>query len=1143
MSIQEVRPDDIWIGQNTVEDTGYIIRYNPRTQRVLPFDKDSKMIDFNYGILNMMTDRIGNLWIGTSGGGTYYYHYDANRMDAYRPDYTNPQAINDPDTWGFLEDATGVLWIATDGAGLYKSHPNYQRFSQTYYEPHAKNSLNINEVRGFESHKNLLWIATNGGGVNEVDLNTGGYTYYTTDDRSTLLDYTLNDLALDSRNHLWIATEVGGVSILNPTTDKINHLIDLPASPISPQSLLLNGDHAYIGSYDGVHVFDLKKEVFTNHWKMPSSEPFDRYVLDMSCMQNGDLWVGTSRGLYLKTKEADVVREVSFLKQKANNKSVHDVFVDSHQKVWIGTNFGVFHLSDTTRTDQWMRIHNHESLLKDVIIGIEEDDQGRFWFLARQGVYQYDVTENVVEYYSIPTNQFYERAIHKSEEGVMYIGGMNGFNQFKPDQIRISTAPYVLTFTELEKLKGGAKTSMSLLNNPDIVLPYDEASFNVLFAAMDFVAPDKNQYAYRINGIDGDWNQLGNTNSVSFVNLESGRYTLDVRSSNGDGVWSDNIASINIRITPPWWATVWFRVLALVVFLQLVYLVYLYRMRRIKKRNEILENQVKERTKELEESRNLVLEDKKVIESQADKLLQADELKSRFFTNISHELRTPLTLTMGTVDQTLKGKFGRLNDEQYANLKVSYRNSERLLKMVSNILDISKLEGGKVQLYAVRTNPGQVLSKVGDFFSSKFYDKHIDFKEELLPALELYLDRDKFETIFVNLIANAFKFTSDGGAIAVTMEEQESEVIFKVSDTGIGIPEADIPFVFDRFYQSPHTKSGEGTGVGLALSKELVELHGATIAVTSGGEGGTTFTLVFQKGTAHLQPDQLVEADPDLSKRTISDKIPITESIETQEEKTPQERGAWDGKNQHILVVEDNFEMSRFISQILEDDFEVSIVDDGQKGLEFVKETKVDLILTDYLMPVMDGFEMAQAVKKDPELSLIPMIFLTARAQEQDKVDVLNMGVDDYLFKPFNAEELRARVHNLLKAKQQRAEYWIEKSIDPRDIEWKEFPSKLKLNIDQYIKEHIKEDITGEDLAGFTGQSERSLQRKVKANTGLSLTQYVKEYRLRTARSLLEGKKVLSVSDAAYAVGFNYLSHFTKNFKERFGKAPSEYLD
>lgn len=675
--------------------------------------------------------------------------------------------------------------------------------------------------------------------------------------------------------------------------------------------------------------------------------------------------------------------------------------------------------------------------------------------------------------------------------------------------------------------------------NPEI--DYDDNDVRFEFAAAFYENTDHTAYQWKLEGQDDQWSNWSRERRKDYTNLPHGSYVFKVRAKNVYENLSE-IATYNFAVLPPWYHTWWAYVTYLIGFIVFMRTALKFNARRLEQKNIRLEGIVKERTSEILEQKEQAERDAETISGQHDKLLQMAELKSRFFLNISHELRTPLTLAMGTVDQAIRGKFGALNDEQYANLKVSYRNSERLLKMVNNILDVSKLEGGKMQLYAALVNTSEILNKVVGFFASKFHDKGIELKQNYDSSIELFVDRDKFETVFINLIANAFKFTPEGGQIELNAIKEQTQVIFTVRDTGVGIPVEDLPFVFDRFYQSRYTKSGEGTGVGLALSKELVELHGAYITANSDGHSGTEFRLAFPTGKAHLASDQLLPNDAEGAQKTMDDKYPLTDQF-SEDIEVSQNKGVHPTEQQHILLVEDNYEMRKFLNQMLRDDFQVSMVQNGKEAIEFLESGKVDLILTDYLMPVMDGFEMATEIKKNDDLSLIPMIFLTARAQEQDKIDVLNLGVDDYLFKPFSADELKARISNLLRAKKQRAEYWIEKSIDPRDIEWKEFPSKLKLDIDQYLEQHIKDEITGEDLAQYTQQSERSLYRKVKANTGYSLMQYIKEYRLRKARALLENRELKSVSEVAYAVGFNYLSHFTKAFKERFGKSPSEYLD
>ncbi|MFY0652808.1 MAG: response regulator [Cyclobacteriaceae bacterium] len=659
-------------------------------------------------------------------------------------------------------------------------------------------------------------------------------------------------------------------------------------------------------------------------------------------------------------------------------------------------------------------------------------------------------------------------------------------------------------------------------NTPDIQLAKSDKAIRFSFSAAYYQNIEQTKYKWRLIGSDDKWSSWSDETTKDYTNLPHGEYTFEVVARNVLFV-EGTPAIIHFTVPTPWYFTFWAYAIYVILFFAFIWMLVVWNSRRLVAKNKRLEKIIDDRTAQITEQRN--------------KLLQMDDLKKRFFVNISHELRTPLTLSMGTVDQAIKGVYGQLNDDLYANLKVSKRNSERLLKMVNSILDISKLEGGRIQLYAEPVDPAKILEKVLAFFSSRLADKHIKLKETFSRGLELYLDRDKFETILINLISNAFKFTEDGGTISVEMIERDHEIAVIVKDTGEGIPEKDLSIVFDRFYQSPSVKSGEGIGVGLALTKELVELHHGLIEAKN--ENGAAFTMTFPKGKDHLSPNQIAEHDESRSVTSMQDKYPLHDDIASLKQSTIQGQEL----NIHILLVEDNPEMRQFIASILSPHYRISAVGDGTEALEFLSREVPDLIITDYLMPKMDGYEMAIEIKKSDEWAFIPMVFLTARAREQDKLNVLNLGVDDYMFKPFSSEELLVRIKNLLNTKKQRTNFVKEESIDPRDIDWKEFPSKLKLDIDGFIKHNIKAEISIESLCDLTGQSERSLYRKVKVNTGLSLKQYIKEYRLRTARTMLENREVQTVSAVAYAVGFNYLSHFTKNYKERFGKQPSEYLE
>lgn len=833
---------------------------------------------------------------------------------------------------------------------------------------------------------------------------------------------------------------------------------------------------------------------------------------------------------------------VSYDKAKGLPESTWNYVFPYQGKPVFATRDGIYRYDEAT--DRFVPDERFRDLTKGLpITKLEEGENGDLYYycnVSKNIINVLKKNESGYTHHAVGSgklNNVQERHMEYIDSTSFFMGTTYGAVHLNPKNAQPVKTPFHTLITGINVISSDSLIYGGFGPQHHFSLPYEQNDLRIQFASTFYEGYEHIQYTWKLVGFDSDWATWSKEHQKDYTNILHGKYTFKVKSWNVYQEMSEE-ASFHFTILPPWYHTYWAYTLYGFAFIGFVWLLVKLNTRRLERDKLRLEGIVEERTEEIRKQKEQAEKDAITISDQHQQLLHADELKSRFFVNISHELRTPLTLTMGTVDQTLKGKFGQLNHEQYANLKVSYRNSERLLKMVNNILDISKLEGGKVQLYAQELDLSDLVNKVVAFFQSKMDDKKITLTKDLQSKSSLYIDKDKIETVLINLIANAFKFTPEGGSIIIKTKDLENVVELIVSDSGVGIPESDLPFVFDRFYQSEHLKSGEGTGVGLALSKELIDLHQGAIKVGSKLQEGTTFTITLKTGKDHLQPNQIIESEPFY--KPITEKMPELSTPQTSQEiSASQPEG-----RQHVLVVEDNYEMSRFIQQILDDQYQLTFAQDGQQAIGLLEEGQsFDLILTDYMMPIMNGYEMAMEIKKKNEWALIPMVFLTARAQEQDKIDLLNIGVDDYLYKPFNEHELKARINNLLKAKTQHAEYWIEKTIDPRDIEWKEFPSKLKLDIDTYIQEHITEDISGKDLAEITGQSERSLYRKVKANTGLTLNQYIKEYKLRKARALLENKQVMTVSEAANAVGFNYLHNFTNNFKERFGKLPSEYLD
>ena len=511
---------------------------------------------------------------------------------------------------------------------------------------------------------------------------------------------------------------------------------------------------------------------------------------------------------------------------------------------------------------------------------------------------------------------------------------------------------------------------------------------------------------------------------------------------------------------------------------------------------------------------NLVLSEKnQLIQSQKQDLEQINELKTKFFTNISHELRTPLTLVLGTIRNALNGKYGPLNNRQSKSLAIASANSNRILSLVKDMLDLSKIESGKEKIKARQVDLENEVHTVLNLFDMQIEEKGLDVEVKVAGAVEpLYLDPLKLETILFNLVSNAVRHSDDQSVLSIGIGEEGERQKLSVSNQGAGIPEAELPYVFDRFYQAGSAKSGEGSGVGLSLTKELVHLHQAEISVTSSPGGSTRFTVSFLKGKSHLAAHELSE-DTDL----VHDEVQIDKGLK-------------------VLVVEDNADMRHYLYELLSEKFRVSLAENGKDALNRIAGIQPDLVITDYMMPEMNGVKFFRAMRKLEGFADVPVVFLTARAIERDKEALLREGVDDYILKPFDDAELFRSIGQLLSLKVERRKH-SSTTVAPADEMENKFLNLLRATVFASMHET---SLSPAALAEVLSVSERTLYRKVKAATGFSPQAYIKEIRLQEARRLLEKNSYESISEVAYAVGFEHLSHFSSSYKERFGKLASE---
>ena len=848
------------------------------------------------------------------------------------------------------------------------------------------------------------------------------------------------------------------------------------------------------------------------------------------------------------------------------------MFVDSHGLIWIGTYKGLATINPANETFKWFVPHENDlsSRWSKVVYGFLEDHNGVIWLATGMGLVRFNRQSGIFTFYGdanstvdvraksliedkdgniwFPTftmitmfnprtkmyknfaknyglNEFYTWAkTCKDSSGNFYFGYYGGITIFNPDSIYSDNPapPVVLTDFKFSDQSVLMDSSISVKKN--IELTYQQDEFSIEFSALNFLNSFKNQYAYKLEGFDKDWIYCGTRHQVTYTNLNYGTYTFRLIGSNSDEIWNKKGTSLTITIFPPWWRTTWAYISYGFFFVFTLYGLRRYELNRVKLKNKV-----------------------KMDEAVLKEREETDKMKSRFFSNISHEFRTPLTLILGPAEKI----NSKTSNDIVKDSEIIKKNSKRLLQLVNQLLDLSRLEAGKSKLETTKNNIVSFVKGIALSFESLSEEKDITLKiESEKEYIEVYFDKEKMIKILTNVLSNAFKYTPEDGKITVLIKESSSVskgVEIKIRDTGIGIPKEEIPKLFDRFYQvdSSFTKEYEGTGIGLALTKELVELHHGTISAESEMGKWTEFTLIFPIGKEQLKEEEIViEERSDKSVvRVDEDRYFITQNG-NEESSNDLEVNSLKEDKTIILVVEDNYDMREYIKESLDSSYKVEEAVNGEQGIRKAVKFIPDLIISDMMMPKMDGYEMTRILKNDEKTSHIPIIILTARSGQENKLEGLQTGADDYLTKPFDIKELQIRIENLisirkkLQEKFSRIENGTHKAVEKK---LSSIDEKFIAKVTEIIEKHIsEEEFSMEDLGKELGMSRMQIYRKLKALTGKSASRYIKSFRLVKAKEILnEGNE--NISEVAYSLGFGSPAYFSRCFKEEFGYPPSEF--
>jgi signal transduction histidine kinase/DNA-binding response OmpR family regulator len=772
------------------------------------------------------------------------------------------------------------------------------------------------------------------------------------------------------------------------------------------------------------------------------------------------------------------------------------------------------------------------------IYAVYEDSHNRLWLPSNYGLMSFNKETGHINTYleedGIAHNEFNTWSHYRDEHGWLYFGGLDGITIFHPDQIKLISdkkrPPLRVTGLEIENYDDGRYIShfSEFQADRQVVVSPKQRSVILTVSLLDYDKTEEHIYGFKIKGFDKEWSYQKHPN-LRIPKLPDGQYTLLVKARGAQGNWIDQDLEIPIRYIAPFHRTVLFWALVILALGGMIFTGFVLRIKQLRKNQLLLEREVSSRTQ--------------TIQQQAEKLKELDEAKSRFFADVSHELRTPLTLILGPADTLLKRQDEK--SEEWGLLNIIQENGRKLLKLINEILDLTKLDSGQLEIQETSVALYPRIKKIVDSFLwlAGMRDIQVQFDYRGNKDLQLVVDKNKLEIIINNLLSNAMKFTdSPGGKIKVLVKEEKEIIRITVEDNGTGISKEDLPRVFERYYQA-NTKDiprKDGTGIGLALCKEYSSLLGGRLFVHSTPGEGSCFGLELPKKT-----------DSTTDQPVIVDTTPVP-STETAEH-TSDNGTSIPVPNKHtrLLIVEDNPDLQQFLRVLLQDQFQITILSNGLEALHYLKKeaANVDLILSDIMMPVMDGVELLKQLKSDEQLRQLPVIMLTARAGKEDRLEALRIGVDDYLTKPFNEEELKLRIQNLLQNARSRQAFAAsaEEPLGEGPAEQTENVTEIDHHWLQELEENVFDNLhhfhfNTDFLAEKLGTSRRQLQRRIKKLTGLTTNQYIQEARFQRARHLLEQRKYDRIKNVAFAVGFKDVAYFSKKFKERYGRNPSDYM-
>lgn len=1106
-------------------------------------------------ILTLESDANGSIFCGTENDGLFIINNKKEVVKSFKFNKSDTKGVKSNSIWSVLIDESGRIWVGYFNQGIDIYDKEMGKFKSLQSIPNKDQSLFSKSVNSItQDQQGRFWFGITDGGVDVYDSKKETFVHLLDPTNEVAKGLNSSDVVtvfIDSKNNAWVGTWNSGLFLLKKGSKRFENIQVKNSRGILKSNRIMSFAEdskgtIWIGSFlSGLYSYNPKTAVITHHQEEALTKLYidSKNIRKVLVDHDDNIWLGTRSGLF-KLNYSDKINPTVEPFNELMTRNYGDgiqfnvittVYEDNQNNIWVGTDgYGMCKINPSKNEISWLNAE--DNFIQQSVVSIIQTQQNNIWFAGNNGITKLDTEKNTLTNFNtqdgLLSKSFNKNAIYLTHENWLFFGCFKGVHFFDPKTIKINSETPKVYFSDFKLSNKSVEPNVE--NSPlqkiigetsKIELKHDQSLFTVDFFGLNYTQNKNIEYAYYLDGFESDWNYVGKTRNATYTNIPPGSYKFKVKASNSEGVWSAIPSVLEIKILPPWWKTNIARMMFLLIAALVLYIIFKFVNIRLKERNQIKRER----------------EERKQIEGLNAKKIQ-------FFTNISHEFRTPLTLIINPLEDIIASKKEHLSDEVKEKHKIIYKNSKRLSRLIDELMDFRKLQFNKMEVNVSQFDLISFLDEVVSHFMEEALQRSIILTvEKNMNDLKIWADPSMLEKIIFNLLSNAFKATQNNGTVTLKINESKQPIDFplitnapkkdaitiSISDSGIGIEEKNIDQIFSRFYQVNELDKQYygGTGIGLEVVKNFVDLHKGIIEVSSQKHIGTEFKIHFPKGNEHFN-------------KVVSEKeFEINDLQYEQINSNPLENEFIDTKKKAkktILIVEDNQELRNYIKNELKETYLIKTAENGMDGLSKALKFVPDLIITDIMMPLMDGFEFCEKVKNDIKISHIPLLMMTAKGMQIDKIKGIDHGADAYLVKPFNMEILKSHIKQLISSRQILFNKYFNGLNNDQLTNTTTLDKQFITNVLNYINENISNSNLGvEHLAEELLLSRSKLYRKIKALTGDTATEFIRKVKLEKAKNLIETTD-LTVSEICYQVGFSSPSYFTKCFKNHFNILPKE---